>query len=169
MCVCMCVCACLSVCVGKYLFCPWGGVSLCPFSPLYFAVSFPSSLCNFQQTLTTLFLLLHLQINEVTSNHLRRLLNNDDELWQCIADQGDLKVYKRELEENGIVIDPVKAVCTVKVCAVNSGIVFDPVKAICTVKIYACIYMPVNMPIPTLSLRFVLGGKKLVGKILTGE
>ena len=69
----------------------------------------------------------------------------------------------------GIILDPVKAVCTVKVCAVNSGIVFDPVKAICTVKIYACIYMPVNMPIPTLSLRFVLGGKKLVGKILTGE
>ena len=65
------------------------------------------------------------------------MLNDDDELWQCIADQGDLKVYKRELEENGIVIDPVKAVCTVKVCAVDSGIVIDPVKAVCTVKVCA--------------------------------
>ena len=57
----------------------------------------------------------YVQINEVTDSHLRRLLEDEDDLWQCIADQGDLKVYKRELEENGIVIDPVKAVCTVKV------------------------------------------------------
>lgn len=35
--------------------------------------------------------------------------------WVCIADQGDLKVFKRELEENGVPIDPMKAVCTVKV------------------------------------------------------
>ncbi|XP_070173383.1 ceramide transfer protein-like isoform X2 [Littorina saxatilis] len=54
------------------------------------------------------------EINEVTGNHLRRLLDDNDDSWQCIADQGDLKVFKRELEENGIVVDPVKAVCTVK-------------------------------------------------------
>ncbi|XP_076443458.1 ceramide transfer protein-like [Babylonia areolata] len=54
------------------------------------------------------------EINDVTNTHLRRLLDSQDDLWQCIADQGDLKVYKRELEENGVVIDPVKAVCTVK-------------------------------------------------------
>lgn len=58
------------------------------------------------------------QINDVTNAHLRRLLTSsqeEEDLWACIADQGDLKVFKRELEENGIVIDPVKAVCTIKV------------------------------------------------------
>ncbi|XP_076465042.1 ceramide transfer protein-like [Babylonia areolata] len=54
------------------------------------------------------------EINDVTANHLRRLLDDNNESWQCIADQGDLKVFKKELEENGIVIDPVKAECTVK-------------------------------------------------------
>lgn len=54
------------------------------------------------------------EINDVVASHLRRLLNEDTDQWQCIADQGDLKVYKRELEENGIVLDPVKAECTVK-------------------------------------------------------
>nr|KAG5703629.1 hypothetical protein BaRGS_002503 [Batillaria attramentaria] len=56
-------------------------------------------------------------INEITTSHLRRLLSAnkaEEQEWQCIVDQGDLKVFKRELEENGIVIDPMKAVCTVK-------------------------------------------------------
>ena len=60
----------------------------------------------------------YFQVNEVVSNHLRRLLTEDKELkdeWQCIVDQGDLKVFKRELEENGVPLDPMKAVCTVKV------------------------------------------------------
>lgn len=60
---------------------------------------------------------LYNEIDEATNNHLRRLLasnKEEEEEWQCIADQGDLKVFKRELEENGIVIDPLKAVCTVK-------------------------------------------------------
>lgn len=59
------------------------------------------------------------QINEVVSSHLRRLLTEPAEEkgdWVCIVDQGDMKVFKRELEENGIPIDPMKAVCTVKVC-----------------------------------------------------
>ncbi|KAK7492548.1 hypothetical protein BaRGS_00016214 [Batillaria attramentaria] len=57
------------------------------------------------------------KINEITTSHLRRLLSAnkaEEQEWQCIVDQGDLKVFKRELEENGIVIDPMKAVCTVK-------------------------------------------------------
>ncbi|KAK3729093.1 hypothetical protein RRG08_005466 [Elysia crispata] len=57
------------------------------------------------------------EVNEIVSNHLRRLLSEvkepkDD--WMCIVDQGDLKVFKRELEENGVPLDPMKAVCTVK-------------------------------------------------------
>ena len=55
------------------------------------------------------------QVDEVVNGHLQRLMVEDTESWQCIADQGDLKVFKRELEENGIVLDPLKAVCTVKV------------------------------------------------------
>lgn len=35
--------------------------------------------------------------------------------WQVIAEEGDLKVYKRELEVNGVVIDPLKASYVVKV------------------------------------------------------
>ncbi|XP_005104758.1 ceramide transfer protein isoform X2 [Aplysia californica] len=57
------------------------------------------------------------EINEVVDNHLRRLLTEPAEEkngWTCIVDQGDLKVFKRELEENGVPIDPMKAVCTVK-------------------------------------------------------
>lgn len=59
-----------------------------------------------------------IQINEVVDNHIRRLLMEPAEArgdWVCIVDQGDLKVFKRELEEDGIPIDPMKAVCTVKV------------------------------------------------------
>ena len=35
--------------------------------------------------------------------------------WQLIAEEGEMKVFKRELEENGMVVDPVKAIHTVKV------------------------------------------------------
>ena len=35
--------------------------------------------------------------------------------WQLIAEEGEMKVYKRELEENGMVVDPVKAIHTVRV------------------------------------------------------
>lgn len=37
--------------------------------------------------------------------------------WQVIAEEGDLKVYKRELEIDGVVIDPLKASYVVKVTA----------------------------------------------------
>ena len=170
MCVHMCVCACLSVRDSKYLFCWWVCVSLCASVHLvhYTLPSLFHLLCvSFSITLRSRLLLFPLQINEVTSNHLRRLLNNDDELWQCIADQGDLKVYKRELEENGIVIDPVKAVCTVKVCAWALTLTLS--------KLFAqWRYMPLHTGLwICLCLRcwlgFVLGGKKLVGKILTAE
>ena len=58
------------------------------------------------------------QVNTIVEGHLRRLLNEPEDeknAWQCIVDQGDLHIYKRELEENGVPIDPMKAVCTVKV------------------------------------------------------
>ena len=38
-----------------------------------------------------------------------------EDTWQVIAEEGDLKVYKRELEVDGVVIDPLKASYVVKV------------------------------------------------------
>ena len=35
--------------------------------------------------------------------------------WMLIAEDGEMKVYKREVEENGMVVDPLKAVHTVQV------------------------------------------------------
>lgn len=66
---------------------------------------------------------IYVQINEAVNNHLNRLLTEpavEKDGWVCIADQGDLKVFKRELEENGIPVDPMKAVCTVKVRACSA-------------------------------------------------
>ena len=37
--------------------------------------------------------------------------------WTLIASEGDMKVYKREMEDNGVVVYPLKAVHTVKVCS----------------------------------------------------
>jgi len=55
------------------------------------------------------------EVNTVVDNHLRRLLTQEDkDEWSCIVDQGDLKIFKRELEENGVPIDPMKAVVEVK-------------------------------------------------------
>ena len=39
-----------------------------------------------------------------------------DQHWAMVHEDGDMKVYRRELEENGVVMDPLKAQCTVKVC-----------------------------------------------------
>ncbi|XP_041373633.1 ceramide transfer protein-like [Gigantopelta aegis] len=57
------------------------------------------------------------EINKVVSDHLFRLnerTKDGQDTWQLIAEDGDLKVFKREVEENGIVIDPLKATHFVK-------------------------------------------------------
>ena len=41
-------------------------------------------------------------------------LSNIADTWQLVAEDGDMKVYKREMEEDGMVVDPLKAVITVK-------------------------------------------------------
>ncbi|KAL3867074.1 hypothetical protein ACJMK2_044307 [Sinanodonta woodiana] len=56
------------------------------------------------------------EINEVVSRHIHRIYEKTkggEDTWECIAEEGELKVYKREIEENGIVLDPLKAVHTV--------------------------------------------------------
>lgn len=35
--------------------------------------------------------------------------------WAMVHEDGDMKVYRREVEENGVVLDPLKAQCTIKV------------------------------------------------------
>jgi collagen type IV alpha-3-binding protein len=59
-------------------------------------------------------------VNEVVEEHLKfadldlQSLEGDS-VWFMIAEDGDMKVYKRELEEDGMVVDPLKACHTVRV------------------------------------------------------
>lgn len=56
------------------------------------------------------------QINRIVARHIYQLNEKTaagEDTWTCIAEDGELKVYKREIEENGIVLDPLKAVHTV--------------------------------------------------------
>lgn len=47
--------------------------------------------------------------------HMDEMTEEGESTWTLIHEEGELKVYKREIEENGIVLDPLKAVHTVKV------------------------------------------------------
>jgi len=56
------------------------------------------------------------EINKIVNTHIHQLQEKSQsgkDLWECIAEDGELKVYKREIEQDGIVIDPLKAVHTV--------------------------------------------------------
>ncbi|KAK3097494.1 hypothetical protein FSP39_010154 [Pinctada imbricata] len=57
------------------------------------------------------------EVNDLVNTHLQRMdekTEGGQDTWQCIAEEGDLKVYKRELEVDGVVIDPLKACHIVK-------------------------------------------------------
>ena len=59
-----------------------------------------------------------LQIASVVDEHLRHADMNAAEIaktWQLIAEEGEMKVFKRELEQDGLCLDPLKAVHTIKV------------------------------------------------------
>ncbi|XP_067666749.1 ceramide transfer protein-like [Haliotis asinina] len=56
------------------------------------------------------------EINRVVDEHMYRLYertSDGEDTWTCIAEDGELRVYKRELEIEGVVVDPLKAVTTV--------------------------------------------------------
>ena len=57
------------------------------------------------------------KIEEVIQEHLKYDLQDDlnSNVWELLCSDGEMKIYRRELEENGIVLDPLKAVHTVKV------------------------------------------------------
>lgn len=41
--------------------------------------------------------------------------------WDLIHQEGEMKVYRREVEENGIVVDPLKIFHTIKVNFVENS------------------------------------------------
>ncbi|XP_014674742.1 PREDICTED: collagen type IV alpha-3-binding protein-like isoform X2 [Priapulus caudatus] len=57
------------------------------------------------------------EIDKMVAEHINLLragcgLNKGN--WECIADDGGMKVYRLELEEDGLVLDPLRAVQTVQ-------------------------------------------------------
>uniref|UniRef100_A0A8C7QRR0 Ceramide transfer protein n=1 Tax=Oncorhynchus mykiss TaxID=8022 RepID=A0A8C7QRR0_ONCMY len=55
-------------------------------------------------------------VEEVVQNHMTYSLQDmgGDANWQLVVEEGEMKVYRREVEENGIVLDPLKATHAVK-------------------------------------------------------
>ncbi|XP_058492267.1 ceramide transfer protein-like isoform X1 [Solea solea] len=56
------------------------------------------------------------QVEEWVQNHMTYSLQDvgGDANWQLVIEEGEMKVYRREVEENGIVLDPLKATHSVK-------------------------------------------------------
>uniref|UniRef100_A0A8C6SQF3 Ceramide transfer protein n=1 Tax=Neogobius melanostomus TaxID=47308 RepID=A0A8C6SQF3_9GOBI len=56
------------------------------------------------------------KVEEMVQNHMIYSLQDvgGDANWQLVVEEGEMKVYRREVEENGIVLDPLKATHSVK-------------------------------------------------------
>ncbi|XP_051525547.1 ceramide transfer protein isoform X8 [Myxocyprinus asiaticus] len=56
------------------------------------------------------------QVEEMVHSHMTYSLQDvgGDANWQLVVEEGDMKVYRREVEENGIVLDPLKATHAVR-------------------------------------------------------
>ena len=56
------------------------------------------------------------EIERVVQEHLKYDLQDDldSNVWELLCSDGEMKIYRRELEENGIVLDPLKATHTVR-------------------------------------------------------
>ncbi|KAK7895918.1 hypothetical protein WMY93_021243 [Mugilogobius chulae] len=56
------------------------------------------------------------EVEEMVKNHMTFSLQDvgGDANWQLVVEEGEMKVYRREVEENGIVLDPLKATHSVK-------------------------------------------------------
>ncbi|XP_028274517.1 collagen type IV alpha-3-binding protein-like isoform X3 [Parambassis ranga] len=56
------------------------------------------------------------EVEEMVRNHMTYSLQDvgGDANWQLVIEEGEMKVYRREVEENGIVLDPLKATHSVK-------------------------------------------------------
>uniref|UniRef100_A0AAQ5XDK2 Ceramide transfer protein n=1 Tax=Amphiprion ocellaris TaxID=80972 RepID=A0AAQ5XDK2_AMPOC len=55
-------------------------------------------------------------VEEMVQSHMTYSLQDvgGDANWQLVVEEGEMKVYRREVEENGIVLDPLKATHSVK-------------------------------------------------------
>ncbi|XP_006626775.1 ceramide transfer protein isoform X2 [Lepisosteus oculatus] len=56
------------------------------------------------------------KVEDMVQNHITYSLQDvgGDANWQLVVEEGEMKVYRREVEENGIVLDPLKATHAVK-------------------------------------------------------
>uniref|UniRef100_A0A0F7Z6I2 Ceramide transfer protein n=1 Tax=Micrurus fulvius TaxID=8637 RepID=A0A0F7Z6I2_MICFL len=56
------------------------------------------------------------KVEEMVQNHMTYSLQDvgGDANWQLVVEEGEMKVYRREVEEHGIVLDPLKATHAVK-------------------------------------------------------
>ncbi|TRZ01948.1 hypothetical protein DNTS_004036 [Danionella cerebrum] len=56
------------------------------------------------------------EVEEMVQSHMTYSLQDvgGDANWQLVVEEGEMKVYRREVEENGIVLDPLKATHCVK-------------------------------------------------------
>ncbi|XP_053196017.1 ceramide transfer protein-like isoform X3 [Scomber japonicus] len=56
------------------------------------------------------------EVEEMVQNHMTYSMQDvgGDANWQLVIEEGEMKVYRREVEENGIVLDPLKATHSVK-------------------------------------------------------
>ncbi len=52
------------------------------------------------------------EVERIVQEHIKIDLIDDlnSNVWQLFHDEGEMKIYKRDLEQNGIVLDPLKAV-----------------------------------------------------------
>ena len=55
------------------------------------------------------------QIERTVQDHLKYVSEDVTHGWDLIHQEGEMKVYRREVEENGIVVDPLKCFHTIKV------------------------------------------------------
>uniref|UniRef100_A0A8B9KR69 Ceramide transfer protein n=1 Tax=Astyanax mexicanus TaxID=7994 RepID=A0A8B9KR69_ASTMX len=74
----------------------------------------PDTYCSLSRT--ELHLFDFIQVEEMVQSHMTYSLQDvgGDANWQLITEEGEMKVYRREVEENGVVLDPLKATHAVK-------------------------------------------------------
>ena len=56
-----------------------------------------------------------IQVERIVQEHLQYVREDVSHGWDLIHQEGEMKVYRREVEENGIVVDPLKCFHTIKV------------------------------------------------------
>ncbi len=54
-------------------------------------------------------------MERVVQEHLKYVREDVSDGWDLIHQEGEMKVYRREVEENGIVVDPLKCFHIIKV------------------------------------------------------